>query len=282
MMFPAVVFFALFHYLPIYEAKLAFQDYKFIGKTTWAGFKYFKLLFGSEVFINVLKNTLIISSMKMIFFFPLPIILSLLINEVDHLKFRRYIQASVYLPHFLSWVIIVGIFIKLLSPVNGGVNEIIKMFGLSPISFLTNKKYIRWVFVWSEWWRSAGWDTILYVATLMRIDPYYYEAARIDGANRWQQMLYITFPELKGTIITVYILNLGFFMSAGFDQVFNFMNPSIISTVDIIDTYVYRLGLLNGEFSYATAAGLFKGFIGLVLILGTQYMLKKRNKRGLW
>jgi putative aldouronate transport system permease protein len=282
MLLPAIIYFFLFNYLPIYEAKIAFQDYRFIGDNVWVGLKHFKLLFGSAAFMNVLLNTIIISSMKMVFFFPVPIILSLIINEVDHLGFRKYVQAVLYLPHFLSWVVIVGVFMTLLSPVNGAVNELIKMFGGSPISFLTDKSYIRWIFVWSEWWRSAGWDTILYVAALMRISPSLYEAARIDGAGRWQQMLNITLPELKSTIITVYILNLGFFMNAGFDQVFNFMNPSVLSTIDIIDTYVYRLGLLNSEFSYATAAGLFKGVVGLVLIMGSHYVAKKKNGKGLW
>ena len=282
MLIPAIIYFIIFHYLPIYEAKIAFQDYRFIEDNIWVGFKHFKLLFGSDAFKNVLLNTIIISSMKLIFFFPIPILLSLIINEIDHFGFRKYVQAILYLPHFLSWVVIVGIFMTVLSPVDGAINEIIKIFGGSPISFLTDKRYIRWVFVWSEWWRSAGWDTILYVAALMRISPSLYEAAKIDGAGRWQQMIHITLPELKSTIITVYILNLGFFMNAGFDQVFNFMNSSVISTIDIIDTYVYRLGLLNSEFSYATAAGLFKGVVGLFLITGSHYVAKKKNGKGLW
>ena len=220
--------------------------------------------------------------MKMVFYFPVPVILSLLINEIRSSGYRKYIQAVIYLPHFLSWVVIAGIFIALLSPTNGAVNEIIVLMGGDPISFLTNKSFIRWILVISEMWRSAGWDTLLYIAALLKINASLYEAASIDGANRFQQMIHITLPELKSTIAIVFILNLGFFLNAGFDQVFNLMNDSVTSSIDIIDTYVYRMGLLNGEISYATAAGLFKGFIGVLLILGSHFMMKKYTGKGVW
>lgn len=278
---PAFIYFTIFHIWPMVGMILAFQDYRIIGDNVWVGLKHFKILFSSPSFFNVLKNTVIISAMKIIFFFPVPIILSLLVNEVRNIKFRKYVQSVIYLPHFLSWVVIAGIWISFLS-LNGGVNQFFNIFSIPSVDFMTSKQHIRWVFVFQEIWRSSGWDSIIYLAAIMRISSVLYEAARIDGASRLQQVFYITIPELKSTIITVFILNLGFFMNAGFDQVFNLMNDSIISVVDILDTYVYRIGLLNGQFAYATAASLFKGVIGIILIFTTHFLSKKISGKGLW
>lgn len=282
MLLPAIIYFVIFNVIPLIGMKLAFQDYRIIGDNVWVGFKHFKVLFSSPAFFDVLKNTVIISTMKIIFIFPIPIILSLLINEVRTGPFRKYVQSVVYLPHFLSWVVIAGIWISFLNPADGGVNIIRNFFQLPSLDFMTSKDHIRWVFVFSEMWRSAGWDSILYMAAIMKINPSLYEAARIDGASSLQQMRYITLPELTGTIVTVFILNLGFFMNAGFDQVFNMINNSVISVADILDTYVYRIGLLNGQYAYATAASLFKGVIGVVLILGTHFISKKISGKGVW
>lgn len=282
MLLPALIYFGIFHVIPLIGMKLAFQDYRIIGDNVWVGWKHFKILFSSPAFMDVLRNTIIISTMKMVFFFPIPIILSLMINEVRNGPFRKYVQSIVYLPHFLSWVIIAGIWISFLSPVDGGVNVIRNFFQLPSLDFMTSKDHIRWVLVFSEMWRSAGWDSIIYLAAIMKISPSLYEAARIDGASGLQQMRYITIPELYGTIVTVFILNLGFFMNAGFDQVFNLMNDSVISVIDILDTYVYRIGILNGQYAYATAASLFKGVIGVVLILSTHFIAKRVSGKGVW
>nr|WP_264740020.1 ABC transporter permease subunit [Cytobacillus firmus] len=282
MLLPALVYFGIFHVIPLIGMKLAFQDYRIIGDNVWVGWKHFKVLFSSPAFFDVLRNTIIISTMKMVFFFPVPIILSLMINEVRNGPFRKYVQSVVYLPHFLSWVVIAGIWISFLSPVDGGVNVIRNFFQLPSLDFMTSKDHIRWVLVFSEMWRSAGWDSIIYLAAIMKISPALYEAAKIDGASRLQQMRYITIPELYGTIITVFILNLGFFMNAGFDQVFNLINDSVISVIDILDTYVYRIGILNGQYAYATAASLFKGVIGVILILSTHFIAKKVSGKGVW
>jgi putative aldouronate transport system permease protein len=279
---PAFIYFIIFHLWPMAGMVLAFQDYRILGDNIWVGLKHFKVLFSSPSFFSVLKNTIIISTMKIVIFFPIPIILSLLINELRSLKFRKYVQSVIYLPHFLSWVVIAGIWISLLSPSSGAVNNILNIFNFPSVDFMTSKDHIRWVLVFSEMWRSAGWDSIIYLSAIMRISPAYYEAAHIDGASKLQQMRYITLPELKTTIITVFILNLGFFMSAGFDQVFNFMNDSVISVIDILDTYVYRIGLLNGQYAYATAASLFKGLIGIILIFCTHILAKKISGKGLW
>ena len=278
---PALLYFIIFHVWPMTGMILAFQDYRIIGDNVWVGLKHFRILFSSPAFFNVLRNTVIISAMKIIFFFPVPIFLSLLINEVSNPKFKKYVQSVIYLPHFLSWVVIAGIWITFLS-INGSVNQLINFFNLPSVEFLTNKQQIRWVFVFQEIWRSAGWDSIIYLAAIMKISSAIYEAAKIDGATRLQQMFYITLPQLKSTIITVFILNLGFFMNAGFDQVFNLMNDSVISVVDILDTYVYRIGLVNGQYAYATAASLFKGIIGIILIFTTHFLAKKISGKGLW
>jgi len=277
-----LVYFFIFNIIPLYGMKLAFMDYRILGNHVWVGWKHFNILFSSPAFSNVLKNTIIISLMKMIFFFPVPIILSLFINEVRSGKYRKFVQSVVYLPHFLSWVVIAGIWISLLNPKDGGINLIANFFQLPSIDYMTSKGHIRWVFVVSEIWRSAGWDSIIYLAAIMKISPGLYEASYIDGATRLQQMRYITLPQLLGTVVTVFILNLGFFMNAGFDQVFNFMNDSVISVVDILDTYVYRIGIVNGQFAYATAASLFKGAIGVVLILGTHFISKRVSGKGVW
>lgn len=282
MLFPALLYFSIFHVVPLIGMKLAFQDYRIIGDNVWVGWKNFKVLFSSPAFMDVLSNTIIISVMKIVFFFPIPIILSLLINEVRVGKFRKYVQSIVYLPHFLSWVVIAGIWIALLNPEDGGVNVIRSFFNMPSLDFMTSKDHIRWVLVFQEIWRSAGWDSIIYLAAILKISPSLYEAATIDGASKLQQMRYITLPSLTSTIMTVFILNLGFFMNAGFDQVFNMMNTSVISVIDILDTYVYRIGLLNGQYAYATAASLFKGVIGVILILSTHFISKRFTGKGVW
>ena len=279
---PTLVFLFIFHYLPIYESKLAFQKYKIIGDNEWVGLRYFKILFSYSGFYNVLWNTIIISMMKIVFTFPIPIILALTLNEVRKSAHRKFFQSILYIPHFLSWVIISGIFISMLSLNNGAVNNVLQIMDFDPINFLTNSNYVRWILVVSEIWRSAGWDSVLYIAAIFSINQELYDSAKIDGASRWQQTIYITLPMIVPMIITVFILNLGFFLSAGFDQVFNLMNAATLSKIDIIDTYVYRIGLLKGDFSLSIAAGLFKGFIGFVLIMSTHFIAKKISGRGLW
>ena len=279
---PTLIFLFIFHYLPIYESKLAFQKYKIIGENEWVGLRYFKILFSYSGFYNVLWNTIIISMMKIVFTFPIPIILALTLNEVRRSSHRKFFQSILYITHFLSWVIISGIFISMLSINNGAVNNVLQMMDFDPINFLTNSNYVRWILVISEIWRSAGWDSVLYIAAIFSINQELYDSAKIDGATRWQQTIFITLPMIVPMIITVFILNLGFFLSAGFDQVFNLMNAATLSKIDIIDTYVYRIGLLKGDFSLSIAAGLFKGLIGFILIMSTHFIAKKISGRGLW
>jgi putative aldouronate transport system permease protein len=279
---PALVYFFIFHIVPIAGMTIAFQDFRIIGKSPFVGFKHFATLFSSPAFASVIRNTLILSAMKIILFFPLPIVFALMLSEIRAVAYRKFVQAVAYLPHFLSWVVIAGVWITFLSPSSGGANRLRDLVGLPPLDYMTSKAHIRWVLFASETWRSLGWDSIIYLAALMRISPSLYESADMDGATSLQKMRFITLPELTPTMITVFILNLGFFMNAGFDQVFNMMNDSVISVVDILDTYVYRIGLLNVQYSLSTAASLFKGAIGLVLILGTHSTAKRVTGKGLW
>ena len=282
MMAPGLIFFVIFHYFPIWEAKIAFEQLRIIPPNIWVGIKHFQTLFSSPIFWQVLVNTLIISTMKIVFVFPVPIIVALLLNEIRGGAFRKFIQSAIYLPHFLSWVVIAGVFIAVLSPSDGAVNDIIGFFGLQPVSFMTDTGSIRWVLVFSEIWRSAGWDSLLYLAAIIAIDQELYDAAEIDGANRWQKIRYVTIPGIVPTIATLFILNAGMFLNADLNQVINFSNDVVRSKIDIIDTYVYRIGLQTGESSFATAAGLFKALLGMLMIVAAHLLSKRLTGKGVW
>ncbi len=282
MMAPGLVFFVIFHYLPILEAKIAFEQLRIIPPNIWVGIKHFQTLFSSPIFWQVLANTLIISTMKIVFVFPVPIVVALLLNEIRGGAFRKFIQSAIYLPHFLSWVVIAGVFIAVLSPSDGAVNDIIGFFGMQPVSFMTDTGSIRWVLVFSEIWRSAGWDSLLYLAAILAIDPELYDAAEIDGASRWQKIRYVTIPGIVPTIATLFILNAGMFLNADLNQVINFSNDVVRSKIDIIDTYVYRIGLQTGEYSLATAAGLFKAVLGMLMIVAAHLLSKRLTGKGVW
>lgn len=279
---PTLLFFVVFHVVPILGMKLAFFDYKIKGDDIFVGWKYFEKLFSTPAFAQILQNTLIISAMKIFLFFPLPIIFALMLNELKSGPFRKSVQVISYLPHFLSWVVIAGIWFEFLSPTTGIVNLFLNKLGMESVDFLTSKGTIRWVLLASEAWRSIGWDSIIYLTAIMSIDTTLYEAARIDGASRGQLVRYIILPALAVTMVTVLILNIGFFMNAGLDQVLNFTNAAVNSKIDIIDTYVYRIGLQNSQYSFATAANLFKGVIGTILIISTHLVSKKLTGKGAW
>jgi len=282
MLAPGLIFFLIWHYVPIWQAKMAFEQVRIIPPNIWIGLKNFQLLFASPVFYQAVLNTLIISGMKIMFVFPIPIIVALLLNEVRSGGLRKWIQSAIYLPHFLSWVVIAGVFIALLSPSDGSVSHIAQSLGFAPVNYLTNTGSIRWILVLSENWRSAGWDSLLYLAAIVAIDPALYDAADIDGANRWQKIRYITLPGITPTIATLFILNMGMFLSADLNQVINFQNDVNSSTIDIIDTYVYRIGLQTGEYSLATAAGLFKAVLGMLMIVGAHLLSKRLTGKGVW
>lgn len=279
---PALAYFVIFNILPMAGMSIAFEDFRLVGKSPFVGLKHFITLFSSPAFSRVIVNTLILSSMKIVLYFPLPVIFSLMVNEVRLSALRKLVQGVSYLPHFLSWVVIASVWIAFLSPSTGGANQLRGLLGLAPVDYMTSKTHIRWVFFASEAWRSVGWDSIIYLAALVRISPSLYEAAGMDGASSLQKMRFVTLPELVPTMVTVFILNLGFFLSAGFDQVFNMMNDSVISVVDILDTFVYRIGLVSMQYSFSTAASVFKGVIGVALILSTHFAAKRVTGKGLW
>ena len=279
---PTLIYFIVFHVIPIIGMKLAFYDFRIKGDNIFVGFKYFEKLFSTPVFTQILENTIIISAMKIFLFFPLPIIFAIMLNEFKPGPFRMSVQIISYLPHFLSWVVIAGIWFEFLSPSTGVLNSILNEFGIKSVDLLTSKGAIRWLLLASESWRSVGWDSIVYFSAIMGIDAALYEAAKIDGANRMHIIKNIILPALVVPMITVLILNIGFFMNAGLDQVLNFTNAAVNSKVDIIDTYVYRIGLQNSQYSFATAANLFKGLVGTVLIVSTHLFSKKLTGKGAW
>ena len=283
MLLPTIVYFCIFRVWPILNMRLAFYDYKARGPWVWAGLKYFKMLFQSSAFGEIMKNTLIISFMKYVLLFPAFVIFALLLNELRIKKYRQYVQVISYLPHFLSWVVIAGIWKSFLAPAdNSAVNQILGLFGAGPVDLMTSKGAIRWVLFFCEGWRSLGWDSIIFYTAIIGISADIYEAAAIDGANRWQIVKHIILPALVISMTTVFILNLGFFMSAGFDQVYNFTNASVNSVIDILDTYVNRIGIENAQYSLGTAVSLIKGLLGVILVFITHVTSKKLTGEGVW
>ena len=283
MLLPALIYFGIFRVWPILNMRLAFFDYKARGPWVFAGLKYFKTIFQSSAFNQILQNTLIISFMKYVLLFPAFVIFALLLNVLRANSFRKYAQVVSYLPHFLSWVVIAGIWKSFLAPnADGALNLIRSWFGLAPVDLLTSKGAIRWVLFFCEGWRSIGWDSIIYFTAIMGINPDLYEAAALDGANRWNIVVHIILPALLVPMTTMFILNLGFFMSAGFDQVYNFSNSAVLSVIDILDTYINRVGIESAQYSVATAVSLVKGVVGCILVLITHVTSKKLTGEGVW
>lgn len=279
---PTILYFVIFRLWPIIGMRLAFFNYSSRGAWTFVGWKYFEMIFKTSAFTDILSNTLIISFMKFVVLFPFFVLFAILLNELRIAGFRKYVQVVSYLPHFLSWVVIAGIWIAALSPSSGSVNHILGIFDLPAIDFMTDKTKIRWILMFSEAWRSIGWDSIFYFTAIIGISPSLFEAAEIDGANRFNIIKYIILPALITPMITMFILNLGFFLNAGFDQVLNFSNDAVLSAVDILDTYIYRIGIQNAQYSLSTAVSLIKGVVGVFLVLITHLISKKVSGKGVW
>ena len=287
MFLPVLVYFIVFKYIPMSGVIIAFKNYKIsrgIFGSAWCGLDNFTKAFATPTFVRSVQNTLIISSLKLLFGFPAPIILALMLNEVTHAPFKKTVQTISYLPHFLSWVVLAGMFQQLLSPNNGAVNAVLRdVFGVKDsIYFLGDNHYFRGTLIMTDIWKNVGWSSILYLATITSIDPALYEAATVDGATRWQCTRYITVPSLVSTIVVMLILNVGSIMDAGFDQVLNLYNSAVYQTGDIIDTYVYRYGLGDMKYSLATAVGLFKNVIAFVLVVGTNLIARRISGEGIW
>lgn len=286
MLLPVMAWYVIFAYGPMYGIQLAFKDYNFaegIWGSPWVGMKHFVYLFTSSPdFLNILKNTIVISFYHIIFGFPAPIILALLFNEIRVSIFKKVAQTISYLPHFLSWIVIGGILVTILSPTTGVVNHVLNLIGIDPIYFLGSETYFRFTLVLSGIWKEVGWGTIIYLAALAGIDQQMYEAAVIDGANRWKQTIHITIPTIMPVISILLILRVGGVLDAGFDQILTLYSPAVYSVADVIDTYVYRIGLQNFQFSLTTAVGLFKNVVGLMLVLFANYIIKKMGQEGIY
>lgn len=281
MLAPALIYFVVFKLQAILGMTLAFYDYRIVGPHEFVGLKHFKELFSTPAFWQIMKNTLVISFAKLIIITPFPVMFAILLSQTKSGKLKKITQVVSYLPHFLSWVVIAGIWFQFLA-MNGVVMDLWEAMGGTRTNLLTNKDTIIGVLVASEMWRSVGWDSIIYLSAILAISPELYEAARLDGANRWQIVRNIILPALVAPIITVLIVNVGVVLNVGYDQILNFQNDAVLSRVDVIDTYAYRIGLQGTQYSFATAASLFKSVISLGLILITHFTAKKLTGKGAW
>jgi putative aldouronate transport system permease protein len=284
MVLPGVIYFLVFHYVPLWGLLVAFKDFKaYLGfaDSPWVGLEHFRRLLQEPIFWSVLRNSLIINLYNLIFFFPLPIILALLLNEVRNHFFKRTVQTLLYLPHFLSWIIIYGM--TFLSFSNQGiVNMQLRDWNLQPVSVFLNPDLFRPMIVSQQIWKDTGWGAIVILAALTSISPELYEAAMIDGANRWHQLRYITLPGIKGVILILFILRLGNLLRVGFEQIYIMQNPLNYSISNVLETYSFRAGILNGELGYATAVGLFQSVIALVLVVSANWLVNKMGEEGIW
>ncbi|UVI33169.1 ABC transporter permease [Paenibacillus spongiae] len=286
MLIPGMIYYLIFHYIPMYGVVLAFKDYRLlegIMASPWVGFQHFESLFSDPYFYSVLKNTIIISFYKLIFGFPIPILFALLLSEIMSTKFKKVVQTVSYLPHFISWVVFAGIFFTIFS-LEGPINSIVQAFGGDAVLFLADDRYFRTILVITSIYQGFGWGSIIYFAAISNIDSQLYEAAIIDGAGRFKRMFYISIPMLLPVISIMLILSMSGVLDAGFDQIFNMYNTQVYSVADIIDTYVYRQGLVEMNYSTATAVGLFKSLVALILIIVVNSIVKLMGQKdhALW
>lgn len=289
---PGLLFTLVFRYIPMIGNVIAFNEYDIfspdgpiLGMFTspWVGLQHFKRLLGDTQILGVFKNTILISLYKIFWLQPIPIILAILINEVRCKYFSKVVQTIYYLPHFLSWVIVSGLFLQILGPY-GPINGTLKSLGIieGSIQFFQDSSFFRSLLVITGGWKEVGWNTIVYLAALTAIDPQLYEAAKIDGANKIKQIIYITIPSISSTILMLFTIRLGYIFDAGFDQVFNMYNPTLYETGDIIGTYVYRLGIGQMEYSFSAAVAVFEAVIGLVILFGANKICRKYFGKAIW
>lgn len=286
MAIPGLAFLFIFSYLPMYGILVAFKRYRVmlgIWGSPWIGLENFQRLTYTPEFARAFRNTLILSFSKLLIGMPIPIIFSLLLNEIRSRAYKRTIQTVVYIPHFISWVVVSGIFIDLLSPSTGLVNRVIELFGGSPIYFMASPRWIRTVIYVTDVWKEFGWGTIIYLAAITGVDPQLYEAASIDGAGRWRQTLHVTLPAIRNTFIVLLVMRLGNTMTgANFEQIFMMYSTPVYEQIDIIDTYIYRVSFERLDFGYTSAAGLFSSMIGCFLLITSNSAVKKLGGRGMY
>lgn len=285
MMVPGLAYFLIFKYVPMYGLIMAFQDYKpHLGfmDSPWVGLKHFERFFSEPQFGMLFRNTIVIALYNLVFFFPLPIILSLMMNELRRERFKRFVQTLIYIPHFVSWVVVVGVFYMLLTTENGILNELIYAISGKKIAFLLEPEWFRTMIITQSIWKEVGWGTIIFLAALSGVDMQLYEAVRIDGAGRWRQLWHITLPAIRSTIIILMILRLGNFLDSGFEHIFLMITPTNREVGEVFDTYVYTKGLTQAQYSYSAAVGLFKSAVGLVLVLGSNWLAKRFGQEGVY
>ncbi len=285
LLIPFLLFYVFFIYKPMWGLQIAFKDYKLFGgiaESPWVGFKHFESFLMGPYFLNTFKNTLMISLYGLIFGFPIPIFLALLLNEVTSRKLKKAVQTATYLPHFISIVVIAGIVVNFLSPSNGLINIIISKFGGEKVYFLSKPEYFRLIYIIMGIWKESGFGAIIYIASLSSIDPNLYEAAYIDGANKLKRILQVTIPGIMPTIIIMFILKVGKMIDVGFEAIILLYQPVTYETADVISTYVYRIGLLNARYDYATAVGLFNSVISLILVFTANRISRKVSETSLW
>ncbi|WP_317890720.1 ABC transporter permease [Paenibacillus arenilitoris] len=282
MLIPVLIWYAIFCYVPMYGVVMAFQDFtmsKGFFHSPFVGLKHFEALFAEEDFWRAFWNTIIIALYRLVTAFPIPIMIALLLNEVRHLKFRKSVQTIIYLPHFISWVIVASIFITFFNPESGLIAAIFKD---NAQDILTNPELFRHVLISTDLWKEAGFGTVIYIAAMAGISSEQYEAATIDGAGRWALVRHVTLPGISGVILIMFILTIGKILGWGFDQVYNFYNPLVYSTGDILDTYIFRTALSDSKFSFAAAAGILKSLICVVLLVGANRMAKAMGREGIY
>lgn len=282
---PVIVYYIVFHYLPMYGIQIAFKDFianKGIFDSPWVGFKHFERFFNSYYFERLLANTVLISLYTLALSFPIPIILALMLNEVKAERFKKMVQTITYAPHFLSVVVIVGMLFLFLNPSTGIINHIIVALGFESIPFMTSPGWFKTLYVFSDVWQTMGWSSIIYLAALSGVDNQLHEAATIDGASKLQRIWHINIPTIAPTIVILLILNLGSVMSVGFEKVFLMQNNLNLSSSDVISTYVYRTGILDSQFSFSAAVGLFNSVINFALLVIVNYVARRVNETSLW
>lgn len=287
LMLPGILYYIVFKYVPMYGIIIAFQDFS-VGRgifgSKFVGIKHFIEFFHyTPDSWKLIRNTVMLNVYDLLFHFPAPIVLALLFHEIRNKAFKRFVQSVSYMPHFLSTVVIAGIIVMFLSPTTGIVNFIlVKLFGMEPVMFLGMPEWFRTIYIGSEIWQKVGWGTILYLAAIAGVDPTLYEAAKMDGANRFQQMRHVTFVGMIPVMIILFVLNLGQFMEVGFQKILLLYNPMNYETSDVINTFVYRRGILDADFSFATAVGLFQSVIGFVLVVIANRLARKYSETSLW
>jgi putative aldouronate transport system permease protein len=280
-----MVFFIVFRYVPMVNIVIAFKDYNIfagVGKSPWVGFKWFGQAFTDPGFMLALRNTLLLNILDLLCGFPAPVILAILLNELSYKGYKKVTQTVMYLPHFLSWIIISGIAIQLFAPGDGVVNLALGKLGVGPIDFLMNKGMWVGTYISLGIWKEMGWGTIIYLAAITGINPELYEAAEVDGANRWGKIWHVTLPSIRPTIIVLLIMNLGRILGSEFDRPYTLANPLVMQVADVISTLVYRVGIRNGQFSLTAAIGLFQSVVCVIFLLAANSLAKKFGERGVW